>query len=146
MNILVSACLLGKACRYDGKSKPYEAVQNLAKHHTLIPVCPELMGGLPTPRAPCEIVDGRVLDRDGNDRTEEYQKGAQEALRIAKENGCTVAVLKENSPSCGCGKIHNGKFDGGLTEGNGVTAALLLENGITVYGESEANIAGALRG
>lgn len=140
MNILVSACLLGKACRYDGKSKPCEAVQNLAERHTLIPVCPELMGGLPTPRPPCEIVDGRVLDRDGNDRTEAYQKGAQEALRIAQENGCTVAVLKENSPSCGCGKIHNGKFDGGLTEGNGVTAALLLENGITVDGETTGGV------
>ena len=146
MNILVSACLLGKACRYDGKSKPCEVVQNLAERHTLIPVCPEEMGGLPTPRPPCEIVDGQVLDRDGNDRTEEYQKGAQEALRIAQENGCTVAVLKENSPSCGCGKIHNGKFDGGLAEGNGITAELLLKNGIAVHGESKANIAGALRG
>ena len=137
---------MGEACRYDGKAKPCEAVQNLAEKANLVPVCPEVLGGLPTPRPPCEIVDGRVLDCDGNDRTEAYRKGAQKALRIARENGCTVAVLKERSPSCGCGQIHNGKFDGGLTEGNGITAELLLKNGITVHGESEANIAGALRG
>ena len=141
----MSACLLGKPCRYDGKSVPCEAVKELAKKAELIPVCPEVLGGLPTPRPPCEIVNGRVIDCNGTDKTDAYQCGAQEALKIAKENDCTIAILKEKSPSCGCGIIHNGKFDGGLVSGNGVTAQLLLKNEIAVYGESrikEAGVAG----
>ena len=142
MKILVSACLLGEACRYDGEAKPCAAVQSLAEKAELIPVCPEVLGGLPTPRPSCEIVGGRVLDCNGNDKTEAYQKGARDALRIAQENGCSVAVLKEKSPSCGCGQIHNGKFDGGLVSGNGITAELFLKNGIAVYGESKADAEG----
>lgn len=136
-NILVSACLLGEACRYDGKSKPCEAVIALGQRYNLVPVCPEVLGGLPTPRIPSEICGDLVLMKDGTDVTENYRRGAEEALRIARENQCTVAILKEKSPSCGSGLIHNGRFDGGMTEGNGITAQLLKANGIRVLGESE---------
>ena len=136
-NILVSACLLGESCRYDGKSKPCERVIALKDTYNLIPICPEVMGGLPTPRVPSEICGERVLMKDGRDVTENYNRGAEIALSIARENACTVAILKEKSPSCGSGLIHNGHFDGGLVAGDGVTAALLKGAGIRVLGESE---------
>ena len=136
-NILVSACLLGHACRYDGKSKPCERVIALKDTYNLIAVCPEVMGGLPTPRVPSEICGALVLMRDGRDVTENYNRGAEKALEIARENACTVAILKEKSPSCGSDLIHNGLFDGGLVEGDGITAQLLKKAGIRVLGESE---------
>ncbi len=136
-NILVSACLLGHACRYDGKSKPCERVIALGDAYNLIPICPEVMGGLPTPRVPSEICGERVLMKDGRDVTENYNRGALTALEIARQNGCTVAILKEKSPSCGSGLIHNGLFDGGLVKGDGITAQLLKKEGIRVLGESE---------
>ena len=95
------------------------------------------MGGLPTPRTPSEICGERVLMKDGRDVTQNYNCGARKALEIARENACTVAILKEKSPSCGSGLIHNGKFDGGLVEGDGITAQLLKKEGIRVFGESE---------
>ncbi len=136
-NILVSACLLGEACRYDGKSKPCDRVIALSNTYNLIPVCPEVMGGLPTPRVPSEICGERVLMKDGRDVTENYNRGAQTALEIARQNACTVAILKEKSPSCGSGLIHNGLFDGGLVDGDGITTRLLKSEGIRVLGESE---------
>ena len=136
-NILVSACLLGEPCRYDGKSKPCERVIALKGTYNLIPICPEVMGGLPTPRTPSEICGERVLMKDGRDVTENYNRGAQKALEIAHENACTVAILKEKSPSCGSGLIHNGLFDDGLVKGDGITTQLLKQNGIRVLGESE---------
>ena len=136
-NILVSACLLGQSCRYDGKSKPCERVIALKDTYNLIPICPEVMGGLPTPRTPSEICGELVLMKDGRNVTENYNRGAQKALEIARENACTVAILKEKSPSCGSGLIHNGLFDGGLIEGDGITAKLLKSQGIRVLGESE---------
>ena len=136
-NILVSACLLGKPCRYDGKSKPCERVIALSNTYNLIPICPEVMGGLPTPRTPSEICGERVLMKDGRNVTENYNSGARKALEIARKNACTVAILKEKSPSCGSGLIHNGLFDGGLVEGDGITTQLLKQNGICVLGESE---------
>ncbi|MBQ3014365.1 MAG: DUF523 domain-containing protein [Clostridia bacterium] len=136
-NILVSACLLGEPCRYDGKSKPCERVIALKGTYNLIPICPEVMGGLPTPRTPSEICGERVLMKDGRDVTENYNRGAETALAIARENACTVAILKEKSPSCGSGLIHNGSFDGGLVEGDGITTQLLKQNCICVLGESE---------
>ena len=136
-NILVSACLLGQSCRYDGKSKPCERVLALKDTYNLIPICPEVMGGLPTPRTPSEICGELVLMKDGRNVTENYNRGAQKALEIARENACTVAILKEKSPSCGSGLIHNGLFDGGLIEGDGITAKLLKSQGIRVLGESE---------
>ena len=135
--ILVSACLLGTPCRYDGASKPCPSVLALQETYELLPVCPEVMGGLPTPRTPSEIIGSRVVMKSGRDVTEHYRRGAEEALRIARENNCTLAILKEKSPSCGSGLIHNGKFDGGLVEGDGITTALLKKNGIRVLGESE---------
>ena len=136
-NILVSACLLGQSCRYDGKSKPCERVIALKDTYNLIPICPEVMGGLPTPRTPSEICGELVLMKDGRNVTENYNRGAQRALEIARENACTVAILKEKSPSCGSGLIHNGLFDGGLVEGDGITAKLLKSQGILVLGESK---------
>ena len=137
MRILVSACLLGLCCRYDGQSKADEAVLALMKSHTLVPVCPEQLGGLPTPRCPCEIRDGRVIARDGTDRTAEYRKGAEEALRLCRLFSCEAAVLKARSPSCGAGQVYDGSFSGTVREGNGVTADLLIRSGIPVWTEKE---------
>ena len=137
--ILVSACLLGAACRYDGKGNGNEAVTALLQRDDicLIPVCPEQLGGMPTPRIPSERRFDRVVNRAGEDVTGHFLRGAREALRLAKLYGCECAVLKERSPSCGCGRIYDGSFTGTLTDGDGVTAELLRENGITVVGESD---------
>jgi len=139
-NILISACLLGVACRYDGCRKPLPSsvIMQLQEKYHLIPICPEIMGGLPTPRIPSEIQpDGHVLRSDGADVTENYRKGAEEALRLAELFHCRFAVLKEKSPSCGAGKIYDGSFTRTLTEGDGITAGLLKEQGIRIIGESE---------
>ena len=137
--IVVSACLLGEPCRYDGKSKACEAVCALQKEFDLIPICPEVMGGLPTPRVPSEIVGDRVLMKNGTDVTQNYRLGAQKSLAIAQENDCTVAILKERSPSCGCGEIYDGTFTGTLVAGDGITASLFRENGIRVVGETQTD-------
>ncbi len=138
MKILVSACLLGEPCRYDGKSKPCDTVRALGERHTLIPICPEVMGGLPTPRVPSEIQQsGRVVNRDGVDVSDYYLRGAQIALELAHEHGCTLAILKEKSPSCGSREIYDGSFSGNLISGQGICARLLEANGIRVIGESE---------
>lgn len=135
--LLISACLLGCACRYDGKSKPNPLAVELARRGLAVPVCPEQLGGLPTPRKPSERQGGRVVMADGRDVTAEYRRGAEEALHLARLYGCTAAVLKERSPSCGKGQIYDGTFTGTLTAGDGVTAELLTAGGIKVYGESE---------
>ena len=139
MTILVSACLLGCPCRYDGKSKPNDAVLSLMEHHTLIPVCPEQMGGLATPRVPAERKDGGVFTEQGGDVTAQYLRGAEQALHLAQLYGCSCAVLKERSPSCGSREIYDGTFSRKLIAGDGVTAELLKANGIAVYGESEVD-------
>ena len=137
MNILVSACLLGADCRYNGTSIVCEDLIKLKDTHNLIPFCAEIYGGLKTPRDPAEIINGKVITSKGVDVTENYIKGANEALKIAKLLNCEIAILKENSPSCGFYKIHNGKFDGKLIDGNGITAQLLYDNEIKIIGESE---------
>ena len=137
MNILVSACLLGVSCRYDGAGHLLPQIAALSAYHHLIPFCPEVYGGLGIPRPPAEIQAGHVVTKDGKDVTAQYEAGAREALRLAKLFGCTLAVLKERSPACGHGSIHDGSFSGALTEGDGVTAALLLHNGIAVIGETQ---------
>ena len=137
MKILVSACLLGVRCRYDGKSKPHPAVERLMEQHTLIPVCGEILGGLPTPRVSAERQGERVVTADGCDVTAAYRRGAEEVLRLAERYGCKAAILKERSPSCGSGRIYDGTFTGTLTDGWGVTAELLRDHGICVIGESE---------
>ena len=135
--IIVSACLLGVPCRYDGKSKPENDVIALKDRYELIPVCAEVLGGLPTPRVGAEIVGDKVVRSDGVDVTYEYYKGAKEVLKIAKENGCKIAILKSQSPSCGKGKIYDGTYTRTLIDGNGILTDLLLKNNIEVYTETE---------
>ena len=135
MRLLVSACLLGVMCRYDGQSRPDQNVLALLKNHVLVPVCPEQLGGLSTPRCPCEIQGDRVMSRDGDDRTAEYEKGALEALRLCRLFSCEAAVLKAKSPSCGLGCVYDGTFSGTLRPGDGVTAGLLKNSGVPVYTE-----------
>lgn len=135
--ILVSSCLLGCACRYKGDDCKNERILALAKEHVLLGVCPEQMGGLETPRAPSEIVRDKVMSNAGRDVTAEYRKGAEAALYLAQLNRVDFAILKAKSPSCGKGLIYDGTFSGSKVPGNGVTAALLLENGIPVYTEEE---------
>ncbi len=141
MNILISACLLGLACRYDGDVSRAafddDTIKRLTSEHNLVPFCPEIYGGLRTPREPAELQSGKVISKIGSDVTESYTKGAREALKIAKLLGCKAAILKEKSPSCGSGKIYDGSFTGTLTDGDGITARLLSENGIAIYGESD---------
>ena len=135
--ILVSGCLLGNECRYKGDGCRCEKVLKLTETHTLIAVCPEQMGGLATPRDPSERVGDRVLSCKGADVTEQFQKGAETALYLAKLNQADFAIFKANSPSCGKGTIYDGTFSGGKTAGNGVTADLFLKNGIPVFTEDE---------
>ena len=136
MRLLVSACLLGACCRYDGGSKPCPEILALADSHALIPVCPEQLGGLPTPRPPAEIQsDGRVVNNRGEDVTAAYEKGAAEALRLCRLLRCDAAVLKARSPSCGCESVYDGSFTGALIPGRGVAAQCLLDAGVPVFSE-----------
>lgn len=130
--ILVSACLAGVKCRYDGRANTDKEVIKLVKQGKAILVCPEQLGGLPTPRPAAEIIKGRVKDKDGSDYTAQFKKGAQKALKIAKIVNCEKAYLKANSPSCGFGKIYDGSFSGKLIKGNGVFAGLLKKNKIKI--------------
>lgn len=139
MNILVSACLLGLDCKYSGKNNINEKVIKLKDRYTLIPVCPEQLGGLCTPRNPAEISNGTVVDQYGNDFTESFKKGAEETLKMAKMLDCHIAILKANSPSCGFGKIYDGTFKGVLIPGIGLTAKLLHDSGITVMSDEDIN-------
>ena len=142
----VSECLRGTPCRYDGMAKPNKGARELVKAGAVC-ICPEVLGGLDTPRSPAEIQGGdgfdvlcgkaKVVNKAGEDVTAQYVKGAEIVLELCKKYGVTEAVLKEKSPSCGCGRIYDGTFTGTLTDGDGVTAALMKENGIKVYGESE---------
>ena len=139
MNILISACLLGQYCRYDGKTKVYPQVQALLNRDDihLIPVCPEQCGGLATPRPAAERQGKRVVTTNGSDVTAQYQRGAEAALYWARLFHCTKAILKEKSPSCGHGQIYDGTFSRTLTVGDGVTAALLRAEGLEIIGESD---------
>ena len=135
--ILVSACLLGTPCRYDGKSKADPRVLSLSEKFDLIPFCPEVSGGLSTPRLPCEICGGRVIRQDGEDLTASYCRGAELALAAYRQNACTAAILKSKSPSCGKGAVYDGTFSRKLINGNVICAALFMKNGIPVYTEEE---------
>lgn len=135
--LLVSACLLGCRCRYKGDGCKCDALVELAKRHTLIPVCPEQLGGLATPRPPAERMGERVMTRNGGDVTAAYASGAEEALRFAKLLGCKKALLKARSPSCGHGQIYDGSFTGTLISGNGVAAQLLEDSGMEILDESQ---------
>ncbi len=143
----VSACLAGLNTRYNGKSSPNTKVIKMVLGGEAVAVCPEQLGGLPTPRSPSEIKGGdgdgvlnkkaRVFNCNGENKTKEFIKGANEALRIAKECGAKEAIFAARSPSCGCGRIYDGKFRGRLRDGDGVTTALLKRNGIRVTSGDE---------
>ncbi len=144
---LCSACLLGVNCRYNGISKPNEKIIALSKKETLIPVCPEQLGGQATPRPNSEIKGGdgydvldnkaKVIEEDDSDISSYFIKGAEEVLKIAKLFNINKAILKQRSPSCGCGQIYDGTFSGKTIKGDGVTAALLKRNGVKVISEEE---------
>lgn len=134
---IVSACLLGINCRYDGKNESNQKVLELFKKEVLIPVCPEQLGGLPTPRESHEINKNRVISVSRVDRTAEFLKGAEEALKLAKLVNCKEAILKSKSPTCGCGLIYDGSFKGNLIKGDGVFTKLLKQNRIKVKTEED---------
>ena len=131
--LLVSACLLGENCKYSGGNNYTPAIEALKEKFDVIPVCPEQLGGLPTPRTPSERAGARVLSRSGADVTEAFRRGAEKTLEIARASGAVRAVLQERSPSCGSERVYDGTFSGTLVPGQGVTAELLEKNGIRVY-------------
>jgi len=133
--LLCSACLLGACCRYDAGSKPHKGAVALLGREILIPVCPEQLGGLPTPRLPAEIQGRRVVAKDGTDVTRAFHQGAQEVLKMARLMGIQKALLKQRSASCGCGQVYDGTFSGQVIPGDGVTASLLKSCGIEVWTE-----------
>lgn len=139
--ILVSACLVGLNCKYNGENNFNQEIFDMVKSGEAIFVCPEQLGGLSTPRIPAEIkyINGKkcVITKDGRDVTKEYEKGAKETLKLMKELGINKAILKANSPSCGCGSIYDGTFSGTKIDGNGITTQFLLDNGIEVITEEE---------
>lgn len=135
--ILCSACLLGINCRYDGKNSLNKKVLRLAKNKILIPVCPEILAGLPIPREKAERRGGKVITKSGKDLTKIFKKGAKEVLKIAKIYKIKKAILKQLSPSCGSGKIYNGTFSKKIIKGDGITTALLKKNKIEVISEED---------
>ena len=147
--ILVSACLVGTRCRYDGGGYDrYPELSRMVEEGRALPVCPEQLGGLPTPRPPAEIQAGdgtdvlagnaRITRQDGTDVTAEFLAGARKTLEIARLHGASAAILKARSPSCGCKQVYDGRFDGTLKPGKGVTAAMLEEAGLAVYDEDDS--------
>ena len=132
MKIMVSTCLLGENCKYNGGNNLSEKVMKFIEGHEVIPVCPEVMGGLPTPRVPSEIVNGVVTMADGRNVDEEFRKGAQIGLNLAKENKVDLVILQSRSPSCGVKQIYDGTFSGNKIDGQGVFAKMLIENGFRI--------------
>lgn len=135
--IIVSACLAGLSCRYDCKLKPDAKIVELVRQGKAVPVCPEQLGGLPTPRIASERRGNQVVQKDGTDVTENFQRGAEEALKLAQLIGAKQAILKARSPSCGKGQTYDGTFTGTLTNQDGVFAELCQKNGIKVTTEEE---------
>ncbi len=135
-NVLISSCLLGKNCKYNGGNNNCDDLKKLIDKYNLIEICPEVLGGLPTPRHPSEIVSNKVMNKIGEDVTKQFILGANIALNIAKKYNVKYAILKANSPSCGFGCIYDGTFSGKITKGNGVTADLLYKNGVVILNEN----------
>jgi len=137
--IIVSACLAGCECRYDGKSNEIAVLKNLVLTNKAIALCPEKLGGLSTPRIACEIVESsnelKVMGQDNNDYTTQFTQGAQIVANVAKALNCKKVILKANSPSCGYGKIYDGSFSGKYRKGNGITSQLLADNGVQILNE-----------
>ena len=140
--LLVSACLLGEKCKYNGldNALPEKTLAALRERYRLLPVCPETAGGLPIPREPAERQGERVVSRSGRDVTAQYRSGAAFALRLARENACDTALFKERSPSCGSGEIYDGSFSHTVIAGDGVAAEALKKEGVAVLGESKVQL------
>ena len=134
--LLISACLLGSNCKYNGGNNYHPLTERLREKYTLVPVCPEALGGLAVPHEPSERVGDRVLSRAGEDVTDAFRRGAERTLEAALRHGVKKAVLKERSPSCGSGAVYDGTFTGTVVPGDGVAAQLLKARGVAVYGES----------
>ncbi len=134
--IMVSACLLGVNCKYNGKNNYHEELIEYLKDKAVIPICPEIYGGLPTPRVPSEILGKKVLNKEGLDVTDNFRRGAEESLKLAKKFNVKKAILKAKSPSCGFGNIYDGTFSDHLIPGNGITAELFKQNGIEILTEN----------
>ena len=132
---LASACLCGVSCRYDGRASTVEELAKLHEENRILAICPEVDGGLPVPRPPCELRNGRAVTREGMDVTDQFQAGAALALKLARAHGIRVAVLKENSPSCGGAMVYDGTFSGRRVPGRGITADMLLRHGIRIVSE-----------
>lgn len=139
-NILVSACLLGENCKYNGGNNLCSGLQKLRDKYNFIPICPETFGGLKSPRNPAEICGDCVLLKNGTDVTNQFYKGAEISLDIAKEHNCKYAILKERSPSCGVKYIYDGSFDNKVIKGKGITAKLLFDNGISLFSENDIDL------
>lgn len=137
MKILVSACLLGEDCKYNGKNNKDEDLISFLKNHQVFPVCPEVMGGLPTPRFPSEIKDGKVINIKGESVHQEFTRGAELALEIAQAKQVDLAILQPRSPSCGVKQVYDGTFSGQLVAGSGIFASLLKEEGFRAIGPDE---------
>ncbi len=132
MRIMVSACLLGENCKYNGGNNLSDRVLEYVKGHEVIPVCPEVLGGLSTPRNPAEVVNGVITTNIGEVVDDQFRRGAKKALRLAVENRVDMAILQSRSPSCGVKEIYDGTFSGKLIKGQGVFARILNESGIRV--------------
>lgn len=139
--ILVSACLIGINCKYSGGNNYNQKIFDLVKEGKAIPICPEQLGGLNTPRKPVElkVINGKryAIDNEGKDFTENFERGALEVLKLAKNLNINKAILQPRSPSCGVNKIYSGNFDNKLVDGNGILAELLKQNGIDVLTPNE---------
>ena len=130
MKIAISACLLGKNCKYNGKNNYNASLCRLLEGHEIVPICPEMMGGLPSPRTPCEIIDGRVIGKDGKDYTANYVRGSQMAYELVQD--CDLIILQKRSPSCSNSQIYDGTFTGQLISGKGIFANLLKNKKIAI--------------
>ena len=135
--ILVSACLVGKNCKYNGENNKNEKVLEFLADKEYITICPEVLGGLPTPRVPSEIKGDKVINKEGEDVTKSFVSGALKALEIAKEYNPELIILKAKSPSCGLGKIYDGSFSNTLKDGNGIACQMLIDNGYKIITEKE---------
>jgi uncharacterized protein YbbK (DUF523 family) len=138
--VLVSACLAGRACAYDGSHRAHAVILQLVSEGRAVLVCPEEEGGLGTPRPAAEIVGSRVITDDGRDVTDEYLEGTRIAVDRASSEGCSAAILKARSPACGCGAVYDGTFTGRLAEGDGVAAAALRRAGLELWTEEDLSL------
>ncbi len=142
--VLISSCLLGENVRYDGANNSItqnQFIKKLQKLNLIVSICPEVEGGLPTPRVPVEIQNNRAINKKGEDKTKEFKLGANKALEIVLQNDIEMAIMKSKSPSCGAGQIYDGTFLKKLINGDGISTALLKDKGIKIFGEDELEIA-----